>query len=236
MLVLQLASTGRDVSSQVDLENVLQPKYSDLEKPKTSLSIQKKSDYPIKTSFPLLLEKLAVNNCLLKMFDPRILKLVNLRRLDISSNSLNSLPTSMDMLTSLNFICLSNNLFTEFPPCLLSRVFAQNLKSLDMCNNKIKYLPNGLSDLKELVTLNLNKNEIEYLPGNFGLLKNLKYLYLNGNHMHTIPWTFQRLSLIHFEFSNTLCSFYDQSSVVGGSFDTLSSLFELAARCIIKNR
>ncbi|XP_065669827.1 leucine-rich repeat protein 1 isoform X1 [Hydra vulgaris] len=236
LLVLHLALHDKDVSSQVDLDNVLLPKHCDLEKPKTSLSIHEKSSYPIKTSFPILLEKLEVNNCFLKKFDIRILKLVNLKRLDLSSNCLNSLPVSMDMLTSLNYICLSNNLFTEFPMSLLAVSFTKSLKFLDISSNKIKYLPSRLSVLNELVTLNLAKNEIEYLPGNFGLLKNLKYLYTSGNLLNTIPWTFQRLRLIHFEFDNALCNLYNPSSSICHSFESIHSLFELAARCIIKNR
>ena len=73
--ILKVAFTGGDVSALVNLDNAVKLKLCDLEKPKTSMSVWNKKDYPLRESFPKTLESLEIDGCALKKFDMRILKL-----------------------------------------------------------------------------------------------------------------------------------------------------------------
>ena len=111
LVVVKLAFKGEDTSEHVNLNNVLQPKNADLEKPKTSMKILSKEQYPIRTSFPASLETLTINFCSLKKFDARFLRLVHLKILDLSKNNLPALCDSLDDLKCLKCIYLQVSCF-----------------------------------------------------------------------------------------------------------------------------
>ena len=62
----------------------------------------------------------------------------------------------------------------------------RNLKTLDLGNNKLKKIPNGLSKLQNLETLILRHNDLEELPEELFELKNLKILDLGNNKLKRI--------------------------------------------------
>ena len=53
---------------------------------KTKMVISSRSNYPVRDGFPRALEKLAVNHCLLRKIDSRILRLSLLVSMDLSDN------------------------------------------------------------------------------------------------------------------------------------------------------
>ena len=236
MHVVKLAFNGNDTSSVVDFTNILLPKHHDLEKPKTCMKIYSKANYPLRTTFPSTLESLVINSCLLKKFDIRILKLANLKILDLKHNYLETLCDSFDDLTSLTCVHLTDNCFEQIPSCLLTGETSKHIKLLDLSDNKIKILSNKLANLKLISTLKLDRNCIEFLPSNIGQLKNLKYLHLARNKIKLIPWSFGTLQLNMLDLSSNL--FHDELQLQFNDdfLGDIPTLFEISARYTIKNR
>ncbi|MEI7526867.1 MAG: leucine-rich repeat domain-containing protein, partial [Mariniphaga sp.] len=121
--------------------------------------------------------------------------------LDLSHNNINSLPTELWDLDSLQCLQLS---FNEIPSIPESIRGLQNLKNLDVSYNRLTFLPaelfnlnnlsrlsvrsnkitvlqEGLAKLKELKSLDLSNNPLKSLPAEIGNLQKLKALYLDGN-------------------------------------------------------
>lgn len=233
--VLKLAYKGEDTSSEDKLNTIVHPNSCDLEKPKTYMRILTKENYPIRKSFPPSLESLIVLHCSLRKFDRRILKLFNLKVLDLSYNNLTNLCPNMDSLIHLWSVKLSNNAFQTVPSCLIGAEVSKRITLLDLSDNQIKYLPNRLRYMKELITLMLSRNEIEYLPANFGRLQKLKDLHLEHNKINVLPWSFRVLQLNQL---NLMGNLFDKKKceLKNSILDSVPSLFELSARCIATNK
>ena len=97
-----------------------------------------------------------------------------LRRLDISSNRLTTLPMSMGKLTALKVLEIRRNHMAELPPAVF--------------------------ELRGLEVLDAGNNALESLPPSFGdLLPNLKILRLTGSdHLREIPASFKKLTHLKF--------------------------------------
>lgn len=135
---------------------------------------------------------------------------LNLRILDLSNNSLDSLPASgfaslgrlqelhlesnvitfmadhaLDGLTSLSYLNLADNKLVNLPP----EIFAdtRELKELHLQNNSINVLAPGLfNGLSNLLVLDLSENELteEWINGaTFGGLLRLVILSISGNNL-----------------------------------------------------
>lgn len=233
LLVLKLAFKGEDTSTVVNLNNMLLPKNADIKKPKKSLTVLSKEQYPIKTSFPETLETLIVNNCILKKFDVRVLKLKFLITLDLSFNKLTTLCDNFDELVNLKSLLLQSNSFKTIPKCVVNGNVSKQIQLLDLSNNDIEFLPNKISVMKDLVTLKLTGNKIQYLPSNFGMLSKLQYLHLNQNKLKVLPWSFQHLRFNILDMSDNLFSDEIELSQPNDKvLDDIPSLFELTARYI----
>ena len=199
------------------------------------MKINSKEDYPIKTSFPSTLESLAINGCLLQRFDLRVLRLDNLKILNLERNSLTSLCDSMDSLTKLTCVYLRHNCFEHIPLCLMKGETSKRIMLLDLSDNKIKVLSHMLANLKEITTLNLDRNRIQFLPSNIGQLKNLKNLHLSKNKLKLVPWSFGTLQLNKLDLSENL---FDEDDYQFGNYSLVNvpTLFEISARYVVKNR
>ena len=92
-------------------------------------------------------------NAGLKIFPENITKLKNLKKLNLSGNSIQILPEAIgDMV---------------------------NLTELNLELNNLKILPDGITELSKLEILNLNFNPIETFPENINNLSNLKKIFLD---------------------------------------------------------
>ncbi len=106
-----------------------------------------------------------------------------LERLDMTGNTLNTLPDDFHKLKHLKILFLSNNNFTALPSVLAK---CPNLSMIGFRNNQIDTVPeNGLP----LTTrwLILTDNALKSLPNSMGDLTLLQKCMLSGNQLTSLP-------------------------------------------------
>ncbi|KAI5480068.1 hypothetical protein MNV49_002033 [Pseudohyphozyma bogoriensis] len=121
---------------------------------------------------------------------PSVLTLApTLTFLDLSSNSISSLPPSFSALTKLKILFASGNKFTTFPAVLGS------LPQLEM----VAFKENGMSSIPDdalatsLKWLILTGNDLTSLPASIGRCTRLKKFMLAGNKLTSLPASMENL-------------------------------------------
>ncbi len=114
----------------------------------------------------------------LKEIPAELLQLTQLKRLDLSYNLLQTLPTDFRQFTQLAFLKLGNNHFHELAPVLFQ---LPSLKCLDVRFNRLQAISENIIQLATLESLNLRANYIHELPPELGRLPKLKYISLQQN-------------------------------------------------------
>lgn len=106
------------------------------------------------------------------------LRVPHLRHVNLSYNSLTSIPPSIALLFHLEVCLLRENKLTCLPEeiCLLPR-----LVILDVSYNQLKVLPKGIGKLKSLTRLNISHNLLTSIPNTLGLLPSLSVLLASHN-------------------------------------------------------
>jgi len=104
---------------------------------------------------------------------PEISQLTNLRKLELSSCALESLPMAICELANLEELKLTKNKLDFLPP-QIERL--GNLKSLHLCHNALSELPPEIGNLPNLEELYLGGNPLRKLLGEIGNLKSLRKL------------------------------------------------------------
>ncbi|XP_075992025.1 artichoke [Anticarsia gemmatalis] len=106
---------------------------------------------------------------------------------NISSNNLNELPTSLNMLSKLRMLDASFNHIKHFDGNSINSI--NTLKDFKMPNNKLVELRTGsFKDLRDLETIDLDNNDIEIIhPKAIANLPNLVSIYLSRNHIIDLP-------------------------------------------------
>lgn len=134
---------------------------------------------------------------------------------DLSKNNLASVPVElflMQKITSLNLAC--NELSMLFDPSVLAGTAetqlseqghlppapsqlgesrlklilpCQQLRDLNVRDNKLTILPSELFQLQELQNLDVSVNNLEELPGNFWECRSLERVYLAKNSLRKLP-------------------------------------------------
>ncbi|XP_003246543.1 leucine-rich repeat protein SHOC-2 isoform X1 [Acyrthosiphon pisum] len=88
---------------------------------------------------------------------------VNLVKLDLSSNELETLPLSFIKCQNLTDLILSHNKFSQVPQCLIDGI--HSLKTLDLSHNQLSDISKKPFCIQQLLTLNISNNlKLNSLP------------------------------------------------------------------------
>lgn len=143
----------------------------------------------------------------------RILKLNNLKQLDVSCNLLDELPDEIGGLQHLQTLDISRNRISHLPFTInrltqlrlldagynhistLPTAFAglANLQRLGLGSNRLKELSPVFDNMPGLQRLDVSNNQLEALPASLCALSSLEQLALNGNHLKQLPAEFGKL-------------------------------------------
>ncbi len=230
--VLNVIKLTPQEQKEVALSPLEPMKLQHLEKPKAKLVVKSRSQYPTR-GFPSSLETFEAVSISLNRVDLRLLQLKHLQHLDLSNNSIKSLPEAMKDLKLLE-LKLAGNKLTEFSEVVCCGELAVSLRLLDLARNSLTRLPNTFSHFRNLVQLKLDCNGLQTLPRTFGRLTALKFLSASNNQVAVLPPTFPKLNLESLDlFGNP---FVAPGLVRRCSELSLPSLQELAGRAIKKHK
>ena len=99
--------------------------------------------------------------------------------LDLSNQSLTSIPSYVFNQTNLEELNVSNNQLTGAIQSQIGQL--KNLKILNASNNQMTGVPAEVGQLQNLEVFDLSNNQLTGLPNELGNLKNLKTFNLSGN-------------------------------------------------------
>ena len=132
-----------------------------------------------------------------EIFDPNVeidginwWEMVDINKLDASNNFLseNSFNDDNQSLSTMNYLIqlrFSNNQFSKLPISLYS---LNNLKLLDMSNNKINYIDNEkFKALNSLVEIDFSKNKLREIPDSIQYLSYLEIAKFSNNEILNVP-------------------------------------------------
>ncbi|MBF0452348.1 MAG: hypothetical protein HQK75_16720, partial [Candidatus Magnetomorum sp.] len=100
-----------------------------------------------------------------------------------ANNLMGELPDSLINLEQLEHINLSNNYFYH----LADSIGAMNLSSLDISENRLKYLPDDICSIQSLTELNVSNNQLVNLPACIGNIQTLSIFNASGNQLTHLP-------------------------------------------------
>ncbi|KAL8721703.1 MAG: hypothetical protein Q9225_001653 [Loekoesia sp. 1 TL-2023] len=109
----------------------------------------------------------------------------NLREIRYMGNEAWKLPPSFSLATKLTILDLSNNCLEQLEHAELDKL--QNLISIKLSNNKLKYLPAYFNQYNSLRSLNISSNYLETFPDFLCELKSLVDLDVSFNAIRALP-------------------------------------------------
>jgi len=128
----------------------------------------------------------------LEKFPESICQLKKLKQLEISNNSISSIPSCISNLKNLQILIMENTKIEKLPK-EITKLIA--LKELNMRSGELIAIPTNIGNLSKLEKLNLNSNKIKKIPSSFCELAKLKILDLGYNeNLPKIPSCFDDLS------------------------------------------
>jgi protein-tyrosine phosphatase len=105
--------------------------------------------------------------------------------LNLSGNSLESIPESFFEMPRLKELHLNNNRISRLPAAITRM---KNLEELCCRNNRISSIPGSIGEMRRnLMYLSFEANQLDELPEEIGALCNLRALNLHGNWLRSIP-------------------------------------------------
>ena len=122
----------------------------------------------------------------------------NLQELNLSKNKLTDLPVDFKF-DNLRILDISRNKLEVFPNALCENT---SIRNLFMGKNFIKYLPDCIGNMHDLIVLDIWFNPLEDLPESMTQLRNLRSLDLSGisfNKSQQQKWT-EMLHWVKIEF------------------------------------
>ncbi|XP_055001386.1 PH domain leucine-rich repeat-containing protein phosphatase 2 [Sorex araneus] len=146
-------------------------------------------------TLPMLVEHIPLevldvqHNLLTRLPETLFSKALNLRYLNASANSLESLPSASageESLSALQLLYLTNNLLTD--QCVPVLVGHPHLRILHLANNQLQTFPaSKLNKLEQLEELNLSGNKLKTIPTTIANCKRLHTLVAHSNNISIFP-------------------------------------------------
>lgn len=123
-----------------------------------------------------------------------------IQALDFSNNRLNFFPSDILRLTQLRRLNLSGNPIGDISRDHFFMMGARmvQLQQLDLSNTNIAYLPDDISTMKYLRILIIKDNFLEELPPNISSLSRLEILDARNNRLKSVPKSMFRLQHLRF--------------------------------------
>ncbi|MFX0209268.1 MAG: leucine-rich repeat domain-containing protein, partial [Candidatus Hodarchaeota archaeon] len=137
------------------------------------------------------IKRLNLDSLDLKSLPDIIGNLTYLENLSIRNNRLISLPKKMNQLNNLYELNLSSNEFSTIPECIRQ---LENLQELNMSANLLHNLPKEFVHFNKLKKLNLERNLFSSLPNIIKQLTGLEELNVANNEITVIPNWIGKLS------------------------------------------
>lgn len=130
-----------------------------------------------------------------------IVKLKNLRSLDLSDCGLTNISENIGQLTHLEELNLANNKIQHVPDALSH---LKNLKVLRLNGNQLAAIPKSIQQLQKLEVLDLTQAELTALPDVITSIPNLKELLLKKNPFKSLPKSLLKLpqKIVQIEIRN----------------------------------
>lgn len=204
---------------------------------KTKMVIKSAATYPVLEGFPRKVMELHLAGLERKSFDRNILKLQNLRILNLSNNCINSLPKDLGNLPNLQELNVSQNKLHKCPKTKWTWMdqlkLGKNLKLLDLSSNELTEVPDPIIKLRSLVTLRLSTNLLQSLPQSLGCLDALKFLDVSKNNLSKLPGSIRNLRLTTLNIANN--NFIMSENITSVRFK-LANLVEIAAKVVYQAR
>ncbi|XP_015510630.1 leucine-rich repeat protein 1 isoform X1 [Neodiprion lecontei] len=207
----------------------------------TKCFVTTNAEYPTLQGFPRTTQHLSIVDLQKKSFDRQILRLNQLRSLDLSKNCIRSLPVELGSLPNLAELCLAENQLGKSPPkswaWLNGHAMKKNLITLDLGRNELRWIPPYIGKLIALRTLSLNHNLLSSLPFNIGFLSSLRFFSLQENLLDMLPGSVQRL---HLETIDVSGNTFNPQGFEGCKIDPykldVPDLVEIAAKAVLRSR
>ena len=112
---------------------------------------------------------------------------LELRELDLSSNSLRELPQFVWKLPKLEKILVSQNELAVLGRIEDREHLSPSLKQVNLASNKLKYVSDFLFQFPSINTLNLSQNQLLSLPGEMWSSVSLEELDVSHNQLRSLP-------------------------------------------------
>ncbi|KAK4252499.1 hypothetical protein QN277_014492 [Acacia crassicarpa] len=141
-------------------------------------------DVPLEMGKLINLQRLVLADNLIESLSVHLGKLQSLKIMILDGNRITSLPDELGQLVKLEQVSISGNLLTCLPVTIGS---LRSLTLLNVSNNKLKSLPESIGSCFSLEELQANENLIEDLPASVCNLTRLKSLCLDNNGVKLIP-------------------------------------------------
>uniref|UniRef100_A0A671XU05 PH domain leucine-rich repeat-containing protein phosphatase 2 n=1 Tax=Sparus aurata TaxID=8175 RepID=A0A671XU05_SPAAU len=107
---------------------------------------------------------------------------------DLSCYSLEAVPEYLFYSQDITHLNLRHNFMSlQGPGGLLNLPRFSQLKSLNLCHNRLGVFPECVCEILTLTELNLSCNSLQTVPVQIGNLQSLQTLSLDGNHLSSLP-------------------------------------------------
>lgn len=150
-----------------------------------------------------------------------------IQALDFSNNRLNFFPSDILRLTQLRRLNLSGNPIGDISRDHFFMMGARmvQLQQLDLSNTNIAYLPDDISTMKYLRILIIKDNFLEELPPNISSLSRLEILDARNNRLKSVPKSMFRLQHLRFlSLGENVISMADEPVVTPAAPSSLGTI------------